>query len=345
MNDQEDSRLDALRRYAILDTPPELNFDRMTSLASSIFEHPVCTLSLADRDRHWFKSRRGVDATEMPRKMSFCDQTIKGREVFVVSDAFADTRFAEAPVVAHAPYLRFYAGAPLIAPSGAQIGSLCVLDTVPQPSFSAKKREILADLASTVVDLLEARARQIELARCTEEIAHLAHHDPLTGLPNRRCLVEVAENAMDRLRPDDEVALLYLDLDGFKGVNDRYGHLSGDAVLTQVASRLRAMLPAKSMAARLGGDEFVVFLTGSTTLGAEASALGERLIVALSQPYPVDDDILRVGVSIGIAIATCRGTTLETLLREADGGLYAAKAGGRGRQVDARSVGFLSSVA
>ena len=99
MDHTESNRLRALYGYSILNTPPEPNFDRITSLAATIFEQPVCTLSLADAERHWFKSRYGVSATEMPRRMSFCDQTIRSDDVFVVPDTLVDPRFSSAPIV------------------------------------------------------------------------------------------------------------------------------------------------------------------------------------------------------------------------------------------------------
>jgi GAF domain-containing protein len=123
MAQAETRRLRTLRDYALLDTPPEANFDRITFLTATMLEKPICTLSLADADRHWFKSRHGVTATEMPRRMSFCDETIKSNDVFVVPDAVADHRFSSAPIVATAPGVRFYAGAPLIAQDGASDAS------------------------------------------------------------------------------------------------------------------------------------------------------------------------------------------------------------------------------
>ncbi len=200
MDDCESARLRAVYNYAVLDTPPEPNFDRITRLAAAIFEQPVCTLSLADAERHWFKSRYGVSATEMPRKMSFCDVTIHGDDVFVVPDAVRDSRFTMAPVVAGPPHFRFYAGAPLISPDGQRIGALCVLDIKPRTDFDQNRRAILADLSRTVVELLEARSRQIKLAKSTEMIADMARRHPLTGLANRRLLHEHMEDAMVQVR-------------------------------------------------------------------------------------------------------------------------------------------------
>ena len=173
----EAARLRAVYSYAVLDTPPEPNFDRITNLAANIFDLPISTLCLADTDRHFFKSRHGVDATEMPRKLSFCDETLRTHRGFIVPDALDDSRFQMAPIVAGPPNVRFYAGTPLVSPNGVAIGSLCVLDTRPHLDFDARSSQILANLAGTVVELLEARSRQIELAACTEELAHLARHE------------------------------------------------------------------------------------------------------------------------------------------------------------------------
>ena len=326
----EDLRADALRRYEVLNTPAEPNFDRLTRIASSVLGRPVCTLALADRDRFWFKSKQGVDATEMPREMAFCEETIRGRDVFVVPDATVDSRFIEAPVVKDAPHVRFYAGAPLITPTGVAIGSLCVLDVKPELNFSEENRRILTDLAATSVELFEAKARNIELLKCTAEIAHLARHDSLTGLPNRRRLIEIY-NEMAREQRENGVALLYLDLDGFKAVNDTHGHSYGDDLLRQVAGRIQTCLPPLARVARLGGDEFAVLLHSTQdNLAAEASVLARHLMTKIERPYMIGRNHVTIGCSIGIALSR-PGSDLDDLLSRADVFLYQAKNTGRGR--------------
>ena len=329
MDNSEAIRLRALYNYAVLDTPPEPNFDRITRLTATIFELPVCTLSLADADRHWFKSRCGVTATEMPRRMSFCDVTIAGDGVFVVPDAAADPRFSAAPVVAGPPRFRFYAGAPLLSPNGQRIGSLCVLDAKPRTDLDQKWRAVLTDLSRTVVELLEARSRQIELAKCTEIIADMARRDPLTGLANRRLLHEHMEGAMARLRDGEQIAVLYLDLDRFKEVNDSFGHPVGDNLLRQVAQRLGANLGPGDRLGRIGGDEFAIVCTGPHA-AAHAAALADRLIGAVSAPYEVDGHLMAVGISIGIALGAKGTARPDQMLKEADRALYRAKSAGRG---------------
>ncbi|RKP51799.1 sensor domain-containing diguanylate cyclase [Pararobbsia silviterrae] len=324
--DSKEAQDDLVRMYRIIDTPPEPNFDRVTKLTANIFGRPVCTLSLVDRDRFWFKSKYGTEATEMPRHMAFCSETIRSEEVFVVHDALADPRFVNAPVVANFPFFRFYAGAPLITPSGACVGSLCILDTAPQSEFAGSDRAILSDMASTVVELLEARARQLELVESNEQIAFLASHDPLTGLANRRRLWEV----IDEASTDAQIALLYLDLDGFKVVNDKLGHVLGDVLLRHVADRIRLSLPEKALVARLGGDEFAVLLRkGDGNLLSEAEQVARHLVDVVGRPYELGDYSAEIGVSIGVALV--RGDfELDTTLRIADRALYEAKLAGRG---------------
>ena len=234
-----------------------------------------------------------------------------------------------APIVTGPPGLCFYAGTPLIAPSGHRIGSLCVLDDRPHQEFAAHNLRILRDLAATAIELLEARSRQIELARCSRELAHLAGHDPLTGLPNRRLFHNRVEDAAAARAPGDEVAMLYLDLDGFKAVNDTLGHEAGDTLLRGVADRLRASVRDGDIVARLGGDEFAIVLRTGPRAAQQAADFAARLIPILSAPYMVEGHPVSVGVSIGVALG---GNTREpdALLRDADAALYEAKSGGRG---------------
>lgn len=329
MDSSESRRLRDLYGYSILDTPPEPGFDRITQLAATIFAVPVSTLAFADSNRHWFKSHRGVAALEMSRFMSFCDETIRGDAVFVVPDAASDPRYRDAPFVAGPPQFRFYAGAPLVTPRGVRIGSLCILDTRPRFDFCDSKRSILAHLAETAVEMLEARSRQIELARCTHEIAHLAHHDSLTGLCNRRFLGVLLRDAVDRLKPGEQIVVHYLDLDGFKGVNDSFGHTIGDQLLCQVADRLRATLEPDDHAARIGGDEFAVLQTGPHA-ASKAADFAAELIEAVARIYRIEGHVIRIGTSVGISITDRPGILPEQMLREADHALYFAKSAGRG---------------
>jgi anti-sigma regulatory factor (Ser/Thr protein kinase) len=158
----EAARLEALRRYRILDTEPERRFDDLTALASYICEAPIALLSLIDSDRQWFKSRVGLSIQETSRSIAFCDHTIRQTDLMVVPDARLDARFAANPTVVSEPHVRFYAGAPLITPDGHALGSLCVVDRVPR-SLTVEQEEALRALRRQAVAQLELRRNLNEL--------------------------------------------------------------------------------------------------------------------------------------------------------------------------------------
>ena len=152
----EADRLAALRRYEILDTPPEREFDDLARLASYICNIPIALISLVDSGRQWFKSHHGIAAHETPRRLAFCAYTILGNGIFEVPDALLDQRFADNPLVLDTPEIRFYAGTPLRTPDGANIGTLCVIDRVPH-RLSEQQRDALRILGDQVVRQLELR--------------------------------------------------------------------------------------------------------------------------------------------------------------------------------------------
>ena len=151
INTSEAERLSALYSYGVLDTGFEERFDRIVRLASLILCTPIALISLVDKDRQWFKASVGLDVRETARDISFCTHAIKGTEVFVVPDAIQDKRFANNPLVAGKPDIRFYAGAPLIGSKGHAVGTLCVIDHEPHQEFNDKAQQLLRDLADTVV--------------------------------------------------------------------------------------------------------------------------------------------------------------------------------------------------
>jgi len=151
----EAHRLQVLFNLDILDTPPEERFDRITRLASRLFNVPVALVSLVDADRQWFKSRHGLDVLQTHRSMSFCTHTIQQDEVMVVEDALRDVRFVDNPLVTGEPNIRFYAGSPLAAPDGSRVGTLCLIDRAPR-AFSEEEAAALRDLAAIVANELAA---------------------------------------------------------------------------------------------------------------------------------------------------------------------------------------------
>ncbi|MFL6099200.1 MAG: putative bifunctional diguanylate cyclase/phosphodiesterase [Actinomycetales bacterium] len=162
--------------------------------------------------------------------------------------------------------------------------------------------------------------------RVVEQLRHDARHDALTGLPNRALLGEALAEALRRER--SACAVLLLDLDRFKEVNDALGHHVGDELLQVVANRLRGAVPPSSVVARLGGDEFAILLRAADNALIEAQQVASRIVGALSEPVQLADALVSTGASIGIALPA-RGLTDSDMLRHADTAMYAAKAAGK----------------
>jgi diguanylate cyclase (GGDEF)-like protein/PAS domain S-box-containing protein len=168
-----------------------------------------------------------------------------------------------------------------------------------------------------------------EQRRSEARIAFHARHDPLTGLPNRLAMRDELHRQLARNARGEELAVLCVDLDRFKVVNDMFGHAVGDTLLTQVADRLRGCARGTDFVVRLGGDEFAVFQCG-TQQPVSATALAHRLIAALGEPFDLGGQVAQIGASIGIALAPFDGDSPDALLKSADLALYRAKAAGRG---------------
>jgi diguanylate cyclase (GGDEF)-like protein len=175
----------------------------------------------------------------------------------------------------------------------------------------------------------DLRETSEELRRNGAALDHLARHDALTGLANRMAFRDEVAGGLRRARRGQAMALLYLDLDRFKAVNDTLGHPAGDRLLCEVADRLRATVRESDSITRLGGDEFAIAQTGDEQPEA-AENLARRLIEIVSRPYQIDGQIVVVGVSVGITLAEREDVDVDQLLRRADMALYAAKRDGRG---------------
>lgn len=190
-------------------------------------------------------------------------------------------------------------------------------------------RNLLSDPA---VEGVVINARDVTASKELEErLRHQASHDPLTGLPNRTLLTDRLRQALSRAkRAGSELAVLFVDLDDFKKVNDAFGHETGDRLLAGVADRLRWMVRPEDTVGRLGGDEFVILLEGA---GRERSlGVAERIVEAMKKPFDLGDAEARVTVSVGVAPSGSRTWTPDDLLKEADRAMYRAKAGGKSRR-------------
>lgn len=315
----ENQRLEVLRDLHILDSEPEADFDALARIAAHALQAPIAVVALMDADRLWFKSRVGLDVPQLDRRIAFCSHAItQPDQPMVIADLLGDNRFCDNPLVAGEPRLRFYAGAPLKDPSGVVLGTLAVLDVRPRHDFDAAQLGVLTDLSLLVMGALESRRRAHRLTR-------LAMTDHLTGLANRVQFERTLEAELGRaMRQDEPFTLLLLDLDGFKAVNDGFGHAAGDETLKEVSLRLQPQVRAGDLLARLGGDEFGVIMRDGDATAAQA--LARRIVRAVSQPITLSSgDVVGVGVSVGMAAYSDQVTSVRTLLARADQALYEAK--------------------
>ncbi|MFM9925305.1 diguanylate cyclase [Variovorax sp. H27-G14] len=317
----EARRLASLDSYRLLDTTPEQAYDDLTTLASAVCRTPIALISLVDRDRQWFKARVGLSAQETPRELAFCGHAIlQPDRILEVPDAKLDPRFASNALVTGEPYIRFYAGAPLVSVDGMPLGTVCVIDREPR-RLSEGERGALKSLARQVVAQFEMRKAMagLELQSMT---------DALTELFNRRSLERKMLAAWDDyVLRGEPLSVVVVDLDHFKRINDDFGHAAGDEVLVQVARILRRHVGAQGTAVRLGGEEFCLVLPGVDAERARLTAEAVRAEL-WSEAWAQR----RVTASFGVACATNGDSgSANVLLAHADRALYESKENGRDR--------------
>jgi diguanylate cyclase (GGDEF)-like protein len=303
-------RIATLRELQVLDTPPEERFDRLTRLARRMFDVAIAHVTLIDENRQWFKSSAGVVATQTPRDVSFCGHAIASSSPMVVPDAQLDLRFHDNPSVLGEPRVRFYAGCPLSMPNGSRVGALCIADGRPR-EFSQEDIALLSDLA---------RMAEQELGA-----VQLANMDELTGIPNRRAFMALTQQTLDQCRRlQIPASMLFLDLDGFKEINDHYGHSEGDRALRAFAQVLQENFRDADIVGRLGGDEFAVLLFNCSEEGAQQAV--RRLQGRLDSYNHSAASDYDIHFSVGHVMAnTSRRCVVEALLTEADARMYERK--------------------
>lgn len=183
----EAERLEALKKYQILDTLAEQEYDDITHIASQICNSPIALISLVDDHRQWFKSKVGLDAQETPKSIAFCSHAILGDDVFEIKDSSKDERFFDNPLATGAPHVQFYAGAPLTTPEGHNIGTLCVIDKKPN-ELDDKQKEALQALSRQVIAQAELKLSKSKAEMATkaksEFLANMSHEirTPMNGI-------------------------------------------------------------------------------------------------------------------------------------------------------------------
>jgi len=305
----EKKRIEKLHSLQVLDTLPEERFERLTRMAKQMFDVPIALVSLVDENRQWFKSCIGLDVCETSREISFCGHSILEKSVFIVVDATLDLRFSDNPLVTDEPNIRFYAGCPLQV-NNHRLGTLCIIDTKPRV-FGENYITLLEDLATMVV--------------CELEAIHMATMDELTDISNRRGFIALAQHSINLgVRQIAPLILVFLDLDRFKDINDKFGHATGDQVLINFAALMKKSFRSSDVFARIGGDEFAVLM--SNTSQAQAEVAIEKFSGLLREYYQHQCPQYVVEYSYGIVeFDQNRHDSIETLLEDGDTLMYQLK--------------------
>jgi diguanylate cyclase (GGDEF)-like protein len=313
-------RLAVLHDLAILDTPPEAAFDDVARLASVCCNSPIAAVNFVDAGRHWTKAMIGAEGgagASVSNDLSFCAATVASESgSLTVPDTLHSEAWRSHPFVTGPPYLRFYAGAAIVV-SGQPVGVVCVFGDEPREAGD-KERDALAALARQA-------SANLDLRKHNAALLDFALRDPLTGLANRTLLFDRLEMAIaQRERNGGEVGVLFCDVDGFKLVNDRWGHTTGDLLLCRVGELLESATRETDTVARFAGDEFVVVCPELKSCG-ELDTVVERVASVVHMPRPGIPRTIGLRLSIGAALLA-DGETASAVLRRADRAMYQHKA-------------------
>ncbi|WP_456666839.1 bifunctional diguanylate cyclase/phosphodiesterase [Bradyrhizobium sp. USDA 3240] len=256
-----------------------------------------------------------------------CGRAFRSGKACIINDYFADTETAAFHERARLDGTQSGASFPLIV-SGSVVGVM-IFVAIEKDTFTPEFAELLQRLADNLAFALESFDRADEKHKADERIEYLASHDSLTNLPNRETFNEMLRHAISAAdRHCRQLAVLFIDLDRFKVINDSLGHDAGDMLLVAIAERLRGSLRASDVVARLGGDEFVVILE-DTTERHDVERIAGDLLVALSQPMQLSGHECHTTASIGIATYPTDGSDVQTLTKNADMAMYLAKEDGK----------------
>jgi len=330
----ETARLVSLSASDLFGISKDYVFDCITNIGAQLFNAPVCSLVLADADQHWFNSRAAPDIRETFRNKSFCNDVVADSEPMVIEDTLLDVRFAGDLLLSIAPQIRFYAGRPIRGSSGAVLGTLCLLDFKPR-DFPPEQQELLQELVFLTELSLFTRgitsAQQALVAKLSVA-RHESLIDPLLRIWNRGGITTILNQQHESSREQRvPFSILMADIDHFKQINDRHGHITGDSVLKAVIGVLQSVMRVDDELGRYGGEEFIAILPN--TNAASAEELARRLNESVAE-LSVDTPTGSVGctVSIGVAEWTpTRAESVQALVYRADDALLSAKQDGRNR--------------
>lgn len=322
----EARRVSAVRALALLDTPAEERYDRVTRLAVRLFSARAATVSVIDESREWVKSGIGFPYEQLSRHASFAAHAIGTGELFVVPDAAADPRFSDHPIVTGGRCLRSYAGQPLHATDGSQVAVLSIYDDTPR-HLSAADRQALCDLAAIVERELRATGLSApQLAIAGGRRSESPRVDPLTRLWNRTAMFDIVRRELDAVRATHgSVAFLIIDVPAPKRALVASGEPAAEWVLTEIARVMRTSLRPYDVLARFAGQEFAALLTNVDPESALDAAERIRATIARELRNGTGQDI---AVTVGVTTALAAAADPESLVRAAQTALWNAKSRG-----------------
>jgi diguanylate cyclase len=317
----EQARLSELQSYGLLDTEADPRFDDICELARRLAGTEIGIISLVDANRQWFKSCVGapLGQQETPRRVSFCGHTILQREPLVINDARQDHRFADNPLVTGEPYVRFYAGFPLITANGFVVGSLCAISRNPH-QLDEQQLDSLSRLAALTVQQLEylrestilSRTQQgLEAERLQSSTGRLAS---LERLISRDQMVQMLELMFD-MHLGSPFSLMRCRFRDYERVNATLGGSIAEQFMDEAARRVLAAVPRSASVARFADAELVVLLPYEAA-EADVQRVAERVIAFASHVYRNGMQSLSMGVSIGLAIYLRNYESVEVMLAD-----------------------------
>lgn len=322
----EIQRIAAVQKTRMIGTPAEERFDKITRLARRLFDVPMAAIDLVGEKVAWIKSAQGFGAVTALRKDSYCHYTVLEDKVcLVASDARNDPRFFDNEFSSH---WVFYAGAPLSF-EGQNVGVLCIGDNKPR-NLSQEDRDGLFDLAAMAEQELSICAlseAQIRLSQRNEELEKKSRIDPLTRGWSREAIFEIAKEELLNTRENLSTAIMMIDIDHFKTINDTYGHPAGDEVLKIVSERIRNVIRTMDAVGRYGGDELLTVLTNVNK--NEIARIGNNICKEISNsPIIYYNHQIKTTCSIGYALQE-KHDSIDSLIKRADLALYRTKLNGR----------------
>jgi diguanylate cyclase (GGDEF)-like protein len=298
----ENSRLQELKALRILETPLEENFERLTRLAKHVFQVPIVAISLIDDRRQWFKSIQGLDVCETNREISFCGHAILQDDILIIKDALHDPRFFDNPLVKGEPFIRFYAGCPILS-RNYKVGTLCVIDKNPR-DLSLEERQQLKDIATLVEN--EIQQESLSMAQKTflreiNDVTRISLIDKQTRLWNQQGFAKLLNLQVDdSLQMQEGFGVAFIDIDNFGQINETYGKYTGNLVLKEVSKILLRHCRSKDSLGRWGGDEFVALINDSNLENIKVVAERFRSHVQNAQIKVDEDTTISVTVTIGL---------------------------------------------